>query len=344
MKKKNFANFRKALIIFLLCWSGLFFFGCKSQEIKLIKETRFLMGTLFDITVSYPDEEKAKKAISKAFDEIQRIEESTSKFIQKSEVAQINQHAGGNAFVASSEVYELLRKSIHYSQLTEGTFDVTIGAIQDLWNFENEKEFIPSSENIARLLPLVDFKNVLLGNNYHVRLIKSGIKLDLGGIAKGYAVDKGIEILRKENINNAILNGGGDLKCIGEKNPGASWKIGVRHPRKPSSIIATLEGKDIAIATSGDYQNYFVKDNVRYHHLLDPATGLQARGLQSVTIISQDAILADAMATAVFIMGPEKGLKFIESQNQIEGFLITDNGEKIISKGLKGKIEIHENN
>lgn len=344
MSTKNFKNFREILKVFLFFWICVFFFGCNSEEVKLVKETRFLMGTLFDITVSHPDVEEAKKAIEKVFEEIRRIELLTSKFNLKSEVSQINQHADDNALAVSSEVYELLRKSIYYSQLTEGAFDVTVGPILDLWDFENEKNVIPSSENLSRQLLLVDFRNVLLGINNHVNLIKSGMKLDLGGVAKGYAVDRGIEILRKKNINNAILNGGGDLKCIGEKSPGSPWKIGIRHPRNLASVIASIEGKDIAMATSGDYQNYFITNNVRYHHLLDPVTGQPAQGLRSVTIISKDTILADAMATAVFIMGAEKGLKFIESQTQLEGFLINSAGEKFISKGLEGKIKIHDIN
>lgn len=344
MPTKHFKNFREILNVFLFFWISVFFLGCNSEEVKLVKETRFLMGTLFDVTVSHPNAKEAKIAIEKVFEEIQRIELLTSKFNLKSEVTKINQRAGDNAFAVGNEVYELIRKSIYYSQLTEGAFDITVGAIQDLWDFENEKNVIPSSESLSRLLPLVNFRNVLLGKDNHVNLIKSGIKLDLGGVAKGYAVDRGIEILRKKNIHNAILNGGGDLKCIGEKSPGSPWKIGVRHPRKQASVIASLEGKDIAIATSGDYQNYFITDSVRYHHLLDPVTGRPAQGLQSVTIISKDTILADAMATAVFIMGPEKGLKFIESQKQLEGFLINSDGEKIISSGLEGKIKFHENN
>lgn len=340
----NFNNLRVDLKKILILWILFPFFGCNSQEVKLVKETRFLMGTLFDITVSHPDAKKAKKAIEKAFDEIQRIEYFTSQYLSKSEVTKINQHAGGNAYPVSDELYTLLRKSIQYSQLTKGTFDITIGAVKDLWNFENGKGTVPSSETLIRLLPLVDFKNILLEKNYHVRLKKNGMKLDLGAIAKGYAVDRGLEILKKNQINNAIVNGGGDLKCIGQRSPGSPWKIGVRHPRKTSAIISSLEGNNIAMATSGDYQKYFIKDGIRYHHLLDPATGMPAQGLQSVTIITKEAIFADAMTTAVFVMGANQGLKFIEAQKQLEGIIITADGGEIISSGLKGAIETYDYN
>ena len=302
------------------------------------------MGTLFDITISHPDEKKAQKAIKKAFDEIQRIEFLASKYISKSEIAKINQSSAENAFRINIEVYELLRKSIHYSQISNGAFDITIGAIQDIWDFDNENHAIPFSETLLRSLPLVDYKNIVLEKNYYVRLKKNGIKLDLGAVAKGYAVDRGIEIIRNEDINNAILNGGGDLKCIGEKSSGSPWKIGVRHPRQPSSIIASLECKNISMATSGDYQKFFIKDGVRYHHLLNPENGMPAQGMQSVTILSKDAVMADAMATAVFVMGAEQGVKFIESQDRLEGILITADEKKIISNGLKGKITIHDYN
>jgi len=333
----------KALKTFLIV-IFLFSVGCDSQDVKLIKETRFLMGTLFDITVSHPDVEKAREAIDKAFDEIQRIERLTSNFSPKSEVTKINQNAGKQAYPVSKELYILLQKSIQYSQLANGTFDITIGAIQEFWKFEDEKGRIPAPKTIMNLLPLVDFRNVSLEENHQVRLKKKGMKLDLGAVAKGYAVDRGIDILKKHNIENAILNGGGDLKSIGEKSPGVPWKIGLRHPRKPSDIIASLDGKNNAIATSGDYQKYFVKDGIRYHHILDPKTGKQAEGLQSVTIIAKEAMLADAMATAVFVMGAEQGMKFVESQSLLEGVIITADGKKRVSNNLRGEIEFHDHN
>ena len=335
--KKNFTPF----FLYLACSALL---GCNPNNVKLIKESRFYMGTLFDITVLHADARKAEKIIDKVFDEIKRIELMTSKFIPNSEVSKINQSSNENAYPISEEVYNLLKVSVHYSQITRGAFDITIGVIQDLWNFDNEEGQIPSSGTLLPLLSLVGFKNIALKENFHVRLKKKGMKLDLGAIAKGYAVNRGIEILRNNHINNAILNGGGDLKCIGEKKQGSPWEIGVRHPRDPSSIIATLKGNNQAIATSGDYQNYFVKNKVRYHHLLNPETGWPAKGTQSATIISNNAMLADAMATAVFIMGPERGIEFIESQKGLEGFLITSDGDKIISTGLKKRIQFHENN
>ncbi len=302
------------------------------------------MGTLFDLTVSNRDVEQARKAIDKAFDEIQRIEGFTSNFSSKSEVSKINQNTGKQAYPVSKELFTLLQKAIQYSELTNGTFDITIGTIQELWKFEDEKGTVPPQKTLTQLLPLVDYKNILLKENYQVRLKKRGMKLDLGAIAKGYAVDRGIETLQKYNIYNAILNGGGDLRSIGEKSPGVPWKIGVRHSRKPASIIASLDGKNNAIATSGDYQKYFVKDGIRYHHILDPKTGTQAQGVQSVTIIAKEAMLADAMATAVFVMGAEQGMKFLESQNQLKGIIITADGENIISSNLKGEIEFYDHN
>jgi thiamine biosynthesis lipoprotein len=334
----------KALKIFFVYLIFFFCVGCGPQEVKLIKETRFLMGTLFDITVLHTDVDKARKGIDKAFDEIQRIEGFTSKYILKSEIARINQNAGKSTFTASSELYSLLRKSIQYSEFTEGAFDVTIGTVQNLWNFENEKGTAPSPQTLLPLLPLVNYKNILLEKNF-VKLKHKGMKLDLGAVAKGYAIDKGIEILKKYDINNAILNGGGDLKSIGEKSSGVPWKIGIRHPRKPASIIASLNGKNNAMATSGDYQKYFIQNGIRYHHILNPATGMQAQGLQSVTIIAKEAVLADAMATAVFVMGAERGMKFIEEQNRLEGVLITAEGKNLISSGIdNGEIDIHDDN
>jgi thiamine biosynthesis lipoprotein len=161
-----------------------------------------------------------------------------------------------------------------------------------------------------------------------------GMVIDLGGIAKGYAIDRGIEVLRERGVTMALMNAGGDLRCLGTKADGTPWRIGVQNPREKTSIVGVIKVSDGAVATSGDYERYFLQDGVRYHHLLDPATGMPARACQSVTIVAQTAEMADVMATAVFVMGPERGLAFIRDHPDIEGMIIRADGEMLFSEGF----------
>ncbi len=299
------------------------------------------MGTLVEITVVHPNREEADKTIKSAFDEMERIEGLMSKFIKTSDVHRINENAGKDFVVVADEVYQVIEKSVRYSELSGGAFDITIGAIYSLWKFEG-KDAVPSPDEIRKILPLVDYHNITLGSNRKVKLQKHGMMIDLGGVAKGYAVDKGIEVLKRSGIKNAIINAGGDLRTIGKKDANKSWRIGIQHPRDQTRVLSTLDVEDASIATSGDYQKYLIVDNVRYHHILDPDTGEPARGCQSVTIIANNAITADIVATVVFVEGPHEGMKFIEGLKGIEGIIIPANGKGMISSGLKGKVKLKD--
>ncbi len=310
----------------------------KPQKIKL---SRILMGTLVEITVVHHNRQEADKAIKNAFEEMEQIEGLMSKFIKTSDVYRINENAGKDFVEVDDEVYHVIEESIRYSELSNGAFDITIGAVDSLWDFEKENS-IPSPDEISSNLHLVDYHNITLRDNRRIKLQKPGMMIDMGGVAKGYAVDKGIEVLKRFGIKNAIINAGGDLRAIGKKATNKPWHIGIQHPRDKTKILTTLDVENTSIATSGDYQKYFVVDNVRYHHILDPKTGGPAKGCQSVTIMANDAITADIVATVVFVKGPYKGMKFIESLKDIEGIIISTNGKEMISSGLKGKVKLKD--
>jgi len=174
-----------------------------------------------------------------------------------------------------------------------------------------------------------------------VELKKKGMRIDLGGIAKGYAVDRAFELLTSRGYRNMIVNAGGDIRVSGRKTSGP-WVIGLQDPRDRSRIMATIEASEISVATSGDYERYFVKEGKRYHHLLNPFTGFPARQCRSVTILTEDALSADGLATAVFVMGPERGLRLIEAMEEVEGLIVSADGKIIQSEGLKGKVRFSD--
>lgn len=314
---------------------GFFVISRGKTEPKLYRQAEFLLDTLVEMTVTSFDEQYARKAMSAAYTEMRRVEALLSRYHNDSQIAKINRSAGGVQFIsADREVLEILQRSLQYSVITAGLFDITVGPLTDLWGIGTEHEQVPENSELLRILPYVDYKNVEIQEEKGVRLRYPEMTLDLGGIAKGYSIDRGIEILHRHNIDSALLNAGGDIRCIGEKPEGSPWRIGIQHPREQSKILGIIELKDSAVATSGDYERYFMHQGTRYHHIVLPATGMPARRCQSVTILAGTAERADVLATAVFLMGPERGRTFIEEHADIEGMIIQNDGEILSSSGF----------
>jgi thiamine biosynthesis lipoprotein len=228
----------------------------------------------------------------------------------------------------------VIKKSIEISNQSDGGFDITVGPLIKLWQKAREKEHPPSNEDLERSLDLVGFRNIMISPDGKIFLKKDGMSIDLGGIAKGYAVDRAFDILRGLGFRNLIVNAGGDLKVGGMKF-GKPWSIGIQDPRDQGKIIAKIKLKKGAIATSGDYEKYFMYQGKRYHHIINPKDGLPAWGCQSVTVLCEEGILADAMATAVFVLGPEKGFSLCQRTKGIDCLIIDREGKKIITQRLK---------
>lgn len=312
-------------------------FSCAPREQELQKRTQFIMGTLVEITVREMDVDKAQSAISSAFDEIRRLEKLMSTHLADSEISQLNDLAGGEPPLAvSPDVLDVIRRGIYWGNKSQGALDISIGPVSRLWQFDDENPAIPEAQRLAEAARLVNFREIEIDEST-VRLKQPGMSLHLGAIAKGHAVDRAMTVLEKNGIRHALINAGGDLKALGERKDGQPWTIGLQHPRQPEKLSAsvTLAGK--AVATSGDYQRYFTKDNTRYHHILDPATGLPARGVISCTIIAETVMDADALATAVFVLGYEKGMALVDSMDGAEGMMITESGETIFSKNFQSQ-------
>ncbi|MBI5181380.1 MAG: FAD:protein FMN transferase [Nitrospirae bacterium] len=310
------------------------------------KRTRSLMGTEMEITVVSADEKKAYTAIDAAFAEISRIEQLMSTYIPESQISRINSAAGKKAVKVDAELLRLIKRAIEYAEMTEGGFNIAVGPLIKLWKVA-EGGNIPGSEEIKRAKEIVNYKDIIIDEKQGaIFLIKNGMSIDLGGIAKGYASDMAKEALEKKGIKAGIIAVAGDINAFGKKPDTLSggkagrWRIGIRHPRKKDAFIGIIELEDEAVSTSGDYERFFIKDGKRYHHIIDPKTGEPADKCQSVTIVAKEAVATDALSTGIFVMGPKKGIYLVERLKGIEAVIVDAKGNVEFSSGLKGRIEI----
>jgi thiamine biosynthesis lipoprotein len=289
---------------------------------------REVMGTFARVVAVAPDAETAKKCIDAAFGQFRHIEALMSWRKDDSDIARVNRDAYQMPVKVSNSTFEVLQKSVEFSKLSQGAFDITVGPLMDFWRHAQDANHAPTDAELQQVLSKVGFEKLVLdANNMTVRFTVDGMKLDLGGIAKGYAVDKAVEAMQNYGALAAMVDAGGNIRCFG--TPPASWLIGLQDPNvtdeqmKAGQTILTLKFTDNAVATSGDYRRFVVVGGQRHSHIIDPATGQSSKGLASVTIICPAATDADALSTAVTVMGKEKGLAFIERMPGVEAILIT---------------------
>jgi thiamine biosynthesis lipoprotein len=320
--------------------------ACKKREPdKLLERTGFLMDTVVHVSVfgAAGSEQAMQSALDRCFREMSRLEGMTSIHVDTSETAEIVRRAGKDSVSVSPETVAVLRRAAQVSESSDGAFDVTIGAIKDLWGFDASNPKVPGPDAIRRLVRHTGYRGIALRNG-KAYLNDPDARIDLGGIAKGYIVDRAVQVLRDSKIRAGILQAGGDMFVFG-KHPGRPfWRIGVKHPRNTDAgdgMIGVIETDgEQGISTSGDYERYFMIGGKRYHHILDPKTGYPARGCVSVTIVAPDAMTSDAYSTTVFVLGPEKGMELIERHPEIEGLIISEENGRLIqrvSTGLKSK-------
>jgi thiamine biosynthesis lipoprotein len=298
------------------------------------------MYTLVAITVAAEHKEQAELAIDAAFDEIRSLEELLSFWSDESEIALINRSAGMQPVAVSPQTLELVKRSLYIAHKTSGAFDPTVGPVIRLWDFTDQR--IPEAADVAKLLPLVDYRKVRTNDASGTAFLADGrMSFDTGGIAKGYAADRAVAVLKAQGIKAALVAVAGDIRAFGRRSGGKPWRVGIRDPRSEDrdALIATLElDADEAISTSGDYERFFVKDGVRYHHILDPRTGGPARGSMSVTVVAPEAVLTDGFATGLFVLGPTDAMRLIEREPALEGVIITDEGRRMVSSGLNSRV------
>lgn len=303
--------------------------------------SRPLLGTMVTVTF-IADPEDAPATGEAVFNEIARVEELLSPVRPESDVSRLNRDGGAGPVAVSRETYDLVARAVAISGETDGSFDITFAPLEPLWNYKNRNFVPPSSGAVAALLPRVGYEKLrLLPGRGAIAFDRAGMRIGLGGVGKGYAVEKGIAVLRKRGIEAGIVTAGGDLQVMGTKF-GRPWVTGLRDPRRDAILLTLgLEDGD-AISTSGDYERFVMHDGVRYHHILDPRTGYPATGFCSVSVLSKSSPLSDAYATAIFIMGPERAREFLDRHSEI-GVILVDMKEKLfISKKLKGRVTMLE--
>jgi FAD:protein FMN transferase len=306
-----------------------------------VERTEFAMSTVVEAKVYAKNRKTGEQAVSAIFEEVARLEAILAKSRSGSEVDQINSGAGLKPVRVSASTFDIIQLGVDVGARTGGAFDVTIAPLVELWGFGTGDTQVPTVEQISEVLRYVDYTKVNMdAGQSQIFLQEKMMKLDLGGIAKGYIVDKAAEKLREMGIISASIDAGGDIRVIGNKMDGTPWRIGIRNPRDRRQLVAVVSLTNRAIVTSGDYERVFIQDGVRYHHILDPQTGMPARGVISVTVIADDAFTADALSTALFVMGLEKGMALVEELQGIEAIIITEDEEIHISSGLEGKVDL----
>ncbi len=313
------------VVLFLI---GFFIAKKSSDELKTIKRTQILLGTVVEIQVRDSDDNKADDAISKAFAEVKRIDDLFTTYNDQSPVSQINNTAD-TIINVDPEIYNLIVLCDSITKLSDGSFDVSLDNLTKAWGFYTDDPHLPSNDAIDSALSLSGWENIKFLDANRIEK-KKRVGLNFGAIAKGYAVDKAIGVLKQYGIKEALVNAGGEISVLGN-----NWIVGIQHPREINSIIKKIKLDGYTVATSGDYEQYFEVDGIRYHHILDPKSGYPSRGLQSVTIINKSNTFADGLATAVFVMGKDKGIKLIESLNDTEGMIIDSTGKIFYSSGFE---------
>ena len=309
----------------------------------LVERTYQTMGTEVRVTAWTADDTRADVAISAVFHEFDRLDELMSVWKDGSDIARLNGAAGEHAVPVSVETGEVLGIARQVSEQTGGTFDVTFAALSGLWKFDYQDKdgTVPDRQEIARRLPLINYRDLVVDNGAGTALLRrKGMRVNLGGIGKGYAVDRGVDILRRGGLRDFMIQAGGDLYVSGKRGDRA-WRLGIRDPRGPADrVFATLDLTDGTFSTSGDYERFFMKDGRRYHHIIDLRIGEPATKCRSVTLVTERAVIADALAKGVFILGPDAGMALIERTPGVQGVIVSAKNEVSISSGLRGRLTV----
>lgn len=306
------------------------------NTLQVYKEEAHLMGNHFELSVVSDNQDWAKKCIQAGITEIQRIEKKLTTFSSDSETAKINEMAGTAAVEVSVETIELIERSIKISQITQGAFDITYGSIdKKLWNFDEKMKALPDKETAKKMVRLINYRNIIIDKKESTVFLKErGMRIGFGGIGKGYAAEMAKKVMRGMGVTSGIVNASGDLTTWGTQPDGKPWTIGIANPNAAHQVFSYLTLTDMAVATSGNYEKFIMVGGKKYSHTIHPKTGLPVTGIKSVTIITPNAEVADAMATPVTIMGIEAGLDMINQINSIEAIIIDDDNRMYRSKNI----------
>lgn len=319
-------HLRQPLIyIFMFCFSG-------AIHAEWFKEEQAIMGTSVSVELWDINPAHAQHCIQQVMNFMRHVDEEMSPFKPESELSLLNREAAKHPVKVSPELFDVIKTSLHFSQLSNGVFDVTFSSVGYRYDYRNGVH--PSEAQIHKDLDKIDYHLLQLDEkNLTIHYGKPGVRVDLGGIAKGWAVDRSIEKLQACGIQQAIVSAGGDSRIIGDRQ-GRPWMIGIKDPRNPTSSAVVIPLSDTAISTSGDYERYFIERGKRYHHILNPRTGKPADACRSVSILAPTATMTDGLTKPVFILGPKKGLELIEKIPGVDAIIIDKDGKLFYSTGL----------
>jgi thiamine biosynthesis lipoprotein len=296
------------------------------------------MGTLVSITAVAPTSDAAQRAINVGFNEIKRLEQLLSTWIPESELSRVNQAAGQRPTTVSHETLEVVQRSLDVTRLTDGGFNIAVGPAVEAWSVM-ERQHVPSKAELQQLMPLTDWTSIQVNDGERtIFLPREGMRIDVGGIGKGYAADRVVDEMKKAGANGGVVALSGDIKTFGALPGTDGFSVGIRHPRKDGEVLAIIELKDEAISTAGDYERYFERDGIRYHHILDPRSLEPARECQSVTVVAKEGALADGMDTGIFVLGPQRGMELVERLPNVEAVIVDRDGRMTVSSGLRKRL------
>lgn len=342
MNKKKLLLIVIAIII--IC---SYFFIISNKKEKSYSSTYYNLGTINEITLYNIKKNEGDRILKKCESILTDIDSKMSCQISTSEISKINKNAGRSYVKVSDNTYYVIKESINFSKISNDTFDISIGPIIDLWSIGTDNAKLPSNKEISNKLSLVNYKNILFDDkNKSIKLVNKNMKIDLGGIAKGYAADKICDYLKNdENLENALINLGGNIYVLGNKENNKPFSIGIQDPTKPrGNSIGNIKVSNQSVVTSGIYERYFEKNNKIYHHMLNPHTGYPFdNNLSSVTIISNKSMTGDALSTTVFGLGIEKGLKLVQNLDNVDAIFITKDKKIYLSNNLKDKFKLTDN-
>lgn len=296
-----------------------------------------LMGNHFEISAVSDNEIWANERIDAGIQEIQRIEKLLTTFNEESETSLINRYAGMAPVTVSRETFELIERSLRISRVTQGSFDISYGSIDKrLWNFDTNMKTLPDKETAKKMVRLINYRNIILDDeNCTVFLKEKGMRIGFGGIGKGYAAERGRLVMKSLGVESGIVNASGDLTTWGLQPNGNPWTIGIANPNASNELFSYINVTNMAVATSGNYEKFVMINGKKYSHTIDPRTGLPVSGIKSVTIITLNAEIADAMATPVMIMGIKAGMNLINQMKDIEAIVIDDNNTVYSSDNIR---------
>jgi thiamine biosynthesis lipoprotein len=335
----NFMPYRKRLwSVFVVAFPVFVTVSIRSgdvaAELRQYADTRPLMGTLVSMTVEGPRRDVLEQGVNDAYREMSRLSDMMNHYNPDSAVSQINRAAGAQPVTVPRELMEVLAMARRVSERSEGAFDITVGSLK-VWRFNPEDPAMPSPDEIQQALPLVNFRHVMLNEKNRTVLLKQhGMRIDLGGIAKLYILDAGMQMLKQRGITHAMINGGGDVAVMGS-HQGRPWRIGIRHPRRGDVLLGTVELTQGWVVTSGDYERYFFRDGKRYHHILDPRTGYPVEGPQQVTLVANDFEQVNGYTLAIMVRGTAWGRDLIAQTPRLSGLIVDQAGQLWSSPGME---------